>query len=82
MLPIFLNLLQELFNGILVIGNYIRLIDEVIKSCIDFEFLRAVALQALGLVDKENKNDDKNEDDEEVDKVFKLKLVFGFIERS
>ncbi|XTI88563.1 hypothetical protein V2W45_1238183, partial [Cenococcum geophilum] len=41
--PAFLNLLQELFNGILVIGNYARLINEAIESCIDPELLLAVA---------------------------------------
>ena len=43
-LPAFLNLLQELFKGILTIGNYIRLIDEVIKSYIDPKLLLVVAL--------------------------------------
>ena len=40
----FLNLLQELFNGILVIGNYAKLINKVIKSYIDPKFLLVVAL--------------------------------------
>ncbi|XTI87792.1 hypothetical protein V2W45_1236695, partial [Cenococcum geophilum] len=38
-LPNFLNLLQELFKGVLAIGSYIRSINEVIKSCIDFKLL-------------------------------------------
>ena len=59
--PAFLNLLQELFNGVLAIGSYIRLINEAIKSSIDPELLSAVALQALGLVDKENKEEAKEE---------------------
>jgi len=42
--PAFLNLLQELFNRILVISNYIKSIDEAIKSSIDPKFLSAVAL--------------------------------------
>ncbi|XTI90132.1 hypothetical protein V2W45_1242089, partial [Cenococcum geophilum] len=42
--PTFLNLLQELFNGILATGNYLRLINKVIKSYIDPELLLAVAL--------------------------------------
>jgi len=40
--PVFLNLMRELFNGILVIGNYIKSIDKAIESCIDFELLSAV----------------------------------------
>ena len=69
--PTFLNLLQELFDGILAIGDYIRLINKVIKSCIDPKLLLAVALQALGLADKEDKDKDK----EEVDKASKLELA-------
>jgi hypothetical protein len=42
--PTFLNLLQELFNRILAIGNYIRLINKAIKSYIDPKLLLAVAL--------------------------------------
>ena len=71
-LPAFLNLLQELFEGVLAIGSYARLINKAIKSCIDPELLSATALQALGLVDKEAKD---KEDKEEVDKASKLKLA-------
>ena len=71
-LPIFLNLLQELFDGILVIGNYIRLINKVIKSYINPKLFRAVALQALGLVDKEDKEEAKEEAEEGVEEAFKL----------
>ena len=74
--PAFLNLLQELFNRILAIGNYIRLINKTIKSCIDLELLLVVALQALGLVNKEN------EDKEEVDKAFDLELALSSIKCS
>ena len=81
-LPIFLNLLQELFNRILVIGNYIRLINKAIKSYIDYKLLRAVALQALGLVDKEDKDKDKDKNKEEVDKASKLELALSSIKRS
>ena len=41
--PAFLNLLQELFNGFLTIGNNVKLINEVIKSCIDPKILIAIA---------------------------------------
>ena len=33
--PTFLNLLEELFNRILIIGNYIKLINKVIESFIN-----------------------------------------------
>ena len=66
-LPTFLNLLQELFKGVLVIGSYIKLINEVIKSCIDPKLLLAVTLQALDLVDKEAKDKE--------DKASKLELA-------
>ena len=42
--PAFLDLMQELFNGVLITGGYIKLIDEAIKSSIDFELLLAAAL--------------------------------------
>ena len=42
--PAFLNLLQELFDGILATGNYVKLINKVIESYIDPELLLAVAL--------------------------------------
>jgi hypothetical protein len=41
--PAFLNLLQELFEGVLATGSHARSIDEVIESCIDPELLSAVA---------------------------------------
>ena len=80
--PIFLNLLQELFNGILATGNYTRLINKAIKSYIDPKLLGAVASQALGLVDKEDKNKDKDKDEEEVDKASKLELALSSIKRN
>ena len=61
-----------------MIGNYARLINKVIKSCIDPELLSAIALQASSLADKENKKEDK----EEVDKAFKLELAWSSIKRS
>ena len=72
--------MQELFDGVLAIGSYIRLINEVIKSSIDPKLLSAAALQALGLVDKEDKEEAKEaketketkETKEEVNKAFKL----------
>ena len=42
--PTFLNLLQEPFNRIILIGNYMRLINKAIKSYIDPKLLLAVAL--------------------------------------
>jgi len=42
--PAFLNLLQELFKGVLVTGSYARLINKAIKSYIDPELLSATAL--------------------------------------
>jgi len=80
--PAFLNLLQELFDGILATGNHARSIDEAIESCIDPELLRAVALRALGLADKEDKDEDKDKDEEEVDKASKLELALSSIKRS
>jgi len=70
--PAFLNLLQELFKGVLATGSYARSINKAIKSCIDPELLSATASQASGLVDKEAKDE---EDKEEVDKAFKLELA-------
>ena len=43
-LPTFLDLIQELFNGVLVIGGYIRSINKAIKSSINPELLLAAAL--------------------------------------
>ena len=74
--PAFLNLLQELFKGVLVTGSYARLINKAIKSYIDPELLSATALQALGLVDKEAEDE---EDKEEVDEASKLELACSFI---
>ena len=53
--PAFLNLIQELFNGVLATGGYTKLINKAIKSSIDPELLSAAASQASGLVDKEDK---------------------------
>ena len=82
-LPAFLNLIQELFNGVLATGGYIRLINKVIKSSIDSKLLLAAALQALGLVDKEDKKEAKKakkiketkETKKEVNKASKLELA-------
>ena len=43
-LPAFLDLMQELFNRVLAIGSYIKLINEAIKSSIDPKLLLVVAL--------------------------------------
>ena len=42
--PAFLDLIQELFNGVLAIGGYIRSINKAIKSFIDPKLLLAAAL--------------------------------------
>ena len=76
-MPAFLNLLKKLFNRILVIGNYIRLINKVIKNYIDPVLLLTVALQ-VNLVDKEAKNKNKKK----VNNAFKLKLAYSSIKSS
>jgi len=43
-LPAFLDLLKRLFNGVLVMGDYIRIINKAIESCIDPKLLAADAL--------------------------------------
>ena len=43
-LPTFLDLLKRLFNRVLVTGNYIRLINKIIKNYIDLELLIADVL--------------------------------------
>ena len=85
--PTFLDLIQELFNGVLVIGGYIRSIDKAIKSSINPKLLLAAALQALTLVDKEGKKEAKEaketkETKEEVDKASKLESALSSIKRS
>ena len=55
----FLNLLQELFNGFLATESNTRLINEVIKSCIDSEIFIATALQATDSVSEEEEEDKK-----------------------
>ena len=83
MLPAFLDLIQELFNGVLVTGSYARLINKVIKSSIDPKLLLVAALQTSGLVDKENKEEAKEakkiketkEIKKEINKAFKLELA-------
>ena len=42
--PAFLNLLQELFDGVLAVGSYVKLINEAIESFIDPELLLVVPL--------------------------------------
>ena len=79
--PAFLNLIQELFNGVLATGDYARSINKVIKNSIDPKLLLVAALQASGLVDEEDKEEAKEaketketkETKEEVNKAFKLK---------
>jgi len=70
--PAFLNLLQELFKGVLATGSHAKSINEAIESCIDPKLLSAAALQALGLADEEAED---KEDKEEVEEVSKFKLA-------
>jgi TPP-dependent pyruvate/acetoin dehydrogenase alpha subunit len=58
------------------------LIDEAIESSIDPELLLAVALQALGLVDEEDKEEAEEEAEEEVEEAFKLELARSSIKGS
>ena len=75
--PAFLNLLQELFEGVLATGSHARSIDEVIESCIDPELLSAVASQASGLGDEEAEGE---EDEEEADEASELESARSSIE--
>jgi len=86
-LPAFLDLMQELFNGVLAIGGYIRSIDKAIESSIDPKLLSATALQALGLVDEEDKEEaeetkETEETKEEVDKASELESAQSSIKGS
>ena len=74
MLPAFLNILQELFEGVLAIGSNIRSINKVIKSYIDLELLVTAASQVTDLIDKEGK--------EEGEEDFELGLACNSIKRS
>jgi len=74
MLPTFLNILQELFKGVLAIGSNVRSINKVIKSYIDPELLITAASQVTDLIDKEGKKEDKED--------FKLGLAYNSIKRS
>ena len=58
--PAFLDLLKRLFNGVLVMGDYVRTIDKAIKSCIDPKLLAADALQASDLAEEEGKEENKD----------------------
>jgi len=88
--PTFLDLMQELFDGVLATGSYTRLINKAIKSSIDPELLLAAASQVLGLVDKEDKEEAKEaeeteetkETEEEVDKASELESALSSIESS
>ena len=72
--PAFLNILQELFKRVLAIGSNIRSINKVIKSYIDLELLITAALQAIDLINKKGKEEDKED--------FKLGLARNSIKRS
>ena len=91
--PAFLDLMQELFDGVLATGGYARSINEAIKSSMDPELLLAAASQALGLVDEEDKEEaeeaeeteetkETEETEEEVDKASKLELARSSIKGS
>ena len=72
--PTFLNILQELFEGVLATGSNIRSINKVIKGYIDPELLATAASQVMDLIDKEGKEEDKED--------FKLGLARNSIKRS
>ena len=72
--PAFLNILQELFKGVLATGSNIRLINKAIKSYIDPELLATAASQATDLIDKKGKKEDKED--------FKLGLARNSIKHS
>ena len=76
--PAFLNILQELFKGVLATGSNARLINKVIESYIDLELLVTAALQVTDLIDKESKEEGK----EEGKKDFKLGLAYNSIKCS
>ena len=59
--PAFLNILQELFEGVLATGSNVRSIDEAIESCIDPGLLATGASQATDLIDAED--EEGGEDD-------------------
>ena len=74
----FLNILQELFKGVLAIGSNARLINEAIKGFINPELLATMALQAMGLIDKEGKEEGEEEGKED----FESGLARNSIKRS
>ena len=55
----FLDLHKQLFKRFSEIDNYIRLINKVIKSCINPKFLIIHTLWALDLAKKEDKENNK-----------------------
>jgi len=59
--PAFLDILQELFDGVLVTGSNVKLIDKAIESCIDPELLATAASQATDLIDEEGEEEDKED---------------------
>ena len=85
--PAFLDLMQELFDGVLATGGYIRSIDEAIESSINPELLLAAASQALTLVDEEGEEEaeeaeETEETEEEVDEASELESARSSIEGS
>ena len=85
--PAFLDLMQELFDGVLATGGYTRSIDEAIESSINPELLLAAASQALGLVDEEGEEEaeeaeETEETEEEVDEASELESARSSIEGS
>jgi len=79
--PAFLDLMQELFDGVLATGSYVKSIDEAIESSIDPELLSAAASWVLGLVDEEDE-EEAEETEEEVDEAFELESARSLIEGS
>ena len=76
--PAFLNILQELFKGVLATESNIKSINKAIESCIDLELLATAALQATDLIDKEGKEESKKESKED----FKSELARNSIKYS
>jgi len=58
--PAFLDLLKRLFNGVLATGDYARIINKAIKSCIDPKLLAADASQASDLAEEEGEEENKD----------------------
>jgi len=76
--PAFLDLLKQLFNGVLATGDHVRTINKAIESCIDPKLLAVDASQALDLAEEEG----KEENDDNIGEGSELELAQNSIERS